>query len=876
MRTISPFALGSLAATLFLCGATASAQSQFQTRQYKGPWYSKGICSGDFNGDGRTDVATADGNFANVSILFGQADGTLSAATFYSIASGFADLTSIVPGDFNADGNLDWAVTDAANDTVEIWLNNGAGSFAHSSTTNVGGSPIRVLSGRLDQQDSKLDVAVLCSGSSNVWILRGNGTGGVLSTSNTTPFGGSVNLTDMAIARLNADSVLDCAVVDAQNDRVWIATNNGLGTFVQSQVLNLGAASQPWAIALGDTNSDTKNDIVLISRGSQTMDMYAGNGNGTVATTPFNTVNDGTFSGVARLQLGDFNADSKIDCGVTYESDVELHFYCQDALGMFVGNDIWLPTSPFNYGFAFGDFDGDGLKDVVIPNFGEAGVTLVRGTATGKYSYHGSDFYASPITDSCVVSDFNLDGVADVVSCDLFGRVLMSYGFSNNFGYQFIGDAPNAPGDPWHIEAGDFNSDGFPDVVIACAAANGVALELSDPNNGGQLLSPTYTTVSSDPRGLDIADVNLDGIADVVAACNGANNCTILLGDGAGGFVNSGTLAVSVNPMFVVAADLNEDGAPDFVTAGQSNGEITVALGLGDGTFPLTTNDSSGAGTSSVAVGDFNGDLRLDVVAVNAWDNTLASWTGDGTGALNSYNSYNIGVEPTDVKLADVDGDGKLDVSVIHHGADWRNLGILPGDGAGNFGTMTTYAVFNRQSWYKMELEIADLDGDGQSDILVSAGFFGPVFINNRTQPSGLTIYNGGTSGCQGVLGVSATGEPHIGTPAGYGFTVTNAPPRALGIGLASDSPDFVGTDLFGLAFTVNVDVFFANEIFIFDVVSDMNGGAFAPVSIPLDGNLIGNNYYFQSIWYMNSAAPCKPSPYYFDSSRLLQIQILP
>src|SRR2546427_5557743 len=131
------------------------------------------VVAGNFNGDGKLDLAVANAGSNNVSMLLGNGDGTFKPA----LNSGVLGPGSLAVGDFNGDGKLDLAVTNAG---VSILLGNGDGAFRAPVTYATGNSPSSVAVGDFNR-DGKVDLAVANSGASNgvasVSVLLGRGDG---------------------------------------------------------------------------------------------------------------------------------------------------------------------------------------------------------------------------------------------------------------------------------------------------------------------------------------------------------------------------------------------------------------------------------------------------------------------------------------------------------------------------------------------------------------------------------------------------------------------------------------------------------------------------------------------------------------------------
>src|SRR6266852_6134151 len=224
-----------LVVVLGLVGAACSNTSA-QTYLFNKAEFSAGVnpvsvAAGDFNGDGRIDLAVANRNCPNnicgtasVSILMGKPDGTFEPPADYLLGGTSIDL-AVITADFNGDGKLDLAV--ASGGGVTIFLGKGDGTFQLFSQFSTGNDASSVTSGDFNG-DGKLDLAVANSTDSTVSVLLGNGDG---------TFQGPVNYTTgfitsgVTTADFNADGKLDLAVVNRQSNTVSILFGNGDGTF---------------------------------------------------------------------------------------------------------------------------------------------------------------------------------------------------------------------------------------------------------------------------------------------------------------------------------------------------------------------------------------------------------------------------------------------------------------------------------------------------------------------------------------------------------------------------------------------------------------------------------------------------------------------
>ena len=145
------------------------------------------------------------------------------------------------------------------------------------------------------------------------------------------------------------------------------------------------------------------------------------------------------------------------------------------------------------------------------------------------------------------------------------------------------------------------------------------------------------------PEPVRVADFNGDGLPDVAAGnwLAGRPSITIFLGAGDGGLVQAATIPTTLTPYALRIADMNGDGIPDVVFANQNSdgalpGSIGIALGHGDGGFEEPILSSLLWNPRDLVVGDFNGDGRLDVaVALASGQPGIALMLGNGDGLCN-------------------------------------------------------------------------------------------------------------------------------------------------------------------------------------------------------------------------------------------------
>ena len=210
------------------------------------------------------------------------------------------------------------------------------------------------------------------------------------------------------------------------------------------------------------------------------------------------------------------------------------------------------------------------------------------------------------------------------------------------------------------------------------------------------------------------ADLNGDGIPDLIVADFYDNQILVDLGVGDGTFRPPIAIPVGLNPAFVTTADLTGNGIQDIITANLGSNDLTILMGNGDGTFQAPIEVPAGSEPSSVAIGDFVGNGRPDLAVTDLNGGGVQILVNNGNGTFSQGSTIPVGVGLISSVAGDFTGSGRLDLAV----ADFKGgmLDILQNLGGGSF------AVVQRIPTGSLPTSViaADFDGDGHTELAVA------------------------------------------------------------------------------------------------------------------------------------------------------------
>jgi len=702
--------------------AQAGGVPLFPAPQLGLPGAASSAATGDFNADGRLDIAATVGN--GVSVFLSQGLGSFSSAAHYAAGLG---CRAVEVGDLDGDTHLDLIVASQNSNDVSILRGDGEGGFGLPTHQTVGVEPSDLVAADIDQ-DGFLDVAVVNEASANVVILFGNGTG-QFSTSTQYPVG--VRPIAVVTADFNIDGRPDLAVANSGSNSVTVLLNQGAGSLGALPPFTVGTA--PMSIATGDLNLDGLPDLATADRTSNTASLLLSIGTGNFASAESVAVD---FISPLAIAIADLTGDGYDDLVIGGVPSL-IVMYPNDGLGGLHPPVLAEAGNFVSTNLITSDLNGDSSTDLAIAG---THMSLLLNDGTGRL---GAEAFVFPAgfyvgIDRMSSGDMNADGHLDILRPGYNTDDVTIFHGDGVAGFSVattIALAPNS--EIRSVAAGEFTSDSMRDFVVA-AKSPGLDVFIQTSPGTYLLTQVPLTPPQAVHYNVFVEDVDNDGEDDVVAM--GYPYTYYLLGDGAGSFTQLPAIP-GMSASNVGFADLNGDGRSDLVTR---SGDIHVYIATAPGTFLPPTDYVIGGG--SFALRDLNDDGYPDFLSASGGRLYVAQNDGLGGFPNVTYIDFNPTSEYTaGVSSGDFDGDGDVDAVVLESTIAF----FLPGAGDGTFHDPVPFAGANGGGSNPL---VVDVNHDGRVDLVMPDRFGVAVLMPDPAPRGSIEVYGAGCQGTGGFL----------------------------------------------------------------------------------------------------------------------------
>jgi len=719
-----------------MASTTSASQALLASRtDYCRYEFPKMVSAGDFDGDGLLDLVIADGE---VSILHNMGNGIFTPDPGYPLSPLIIHAT-----DVTADGITDVL---AVRSQIITLKNTGTGIFEEAVGDSVPISSRVMAMGDFDG-DGFVDAVIPGRYTDSVHLFFNDGNGvfrekAQLAVGNTP--------VDVLTGDINGDGASDIAVVNQDENSVTVLINSGTGLFAPG--VDYSAGNQPKAITGGDLDGDGDFDLAVVNSGPNpeselTIAFLFNNGEGVFQA-------DVAFAGgILGNDIEAVDIDGDLDIDLVYAR----YKYSGTALGVLTvientGDGVFQVVKDYPgghglYRICSADLDNDGFMDVasVATSDATVGVFINRGDG----AFPPTTYEVGINSDAVCLGDFDGDGYLDMAAAQTGYSGIQGTGLSvfhnlQNGDMEFAAEYAVGSG-PWGLCSEDFDGDGSDDLASVNLFDNTLSVLL---NTGGGEFDPSVTYgVGEGPASICAIDLNGDSDPDLATA-DQSGSITVLLNDGTGVFSDIQIYSAGDNNLIsICAADFDYDGHNDLAAAcfnmveGSPLTGVLIYYNHGNGIFAEPESYDAGQGCSAAAAADFDDDGFAELLIAGFYRIGYFDIAGAGNASYSLIEDFPDEVTGyCDVEITDIDRDGDEDIIVSKYSQTSRIL-IYFNDGLGNFSrTETSYGA----GLWPRTVVAGDLDGDGDAEVITSNEISSDISILvNLTYPSSCGDTNG-------------------------------------------------------------------------------------------------------------------------------------
>jgi len=644
----------------------------------------------DINTDGKPDIILVNRNYNTISLMRNTSStGSITFDSKVDFASGESPQ-SVSVGDFNADGKPDLAVANSSGNTVSVYLNTAtSGSFTASSLTPktdlaTGIAPSAVNIADIDG-DGKPDIVTGNTGSSTFSILRNITANGNTSVS----FAAKIDISEY----INPYSTLTFALGDIDRDGKpdMVVTNDAIAVFRNNpQIAPAISSISPAQAAIGANVIITGNNFNTTAAKNI---VYFGNVKATVSNASATQLNVTVPAGAGYGLISVLNTDSRLS-GYSSNS-FDPMFASKRSL---TASDFELKTNLGSLqnisGMSFADLDGDGKPDMVVLNNNNITPAAsvyrnisVQGTINAASFSAKTDLKTGGDPGKMIIMDVDGDGKPDIMTLNSGSiSVFQNQAVRGTLDATSFTKQPDVGVSGTEVEIADIDEDGKPDLIVP----NKISLNRS---GAGSIAFSNWTSFDTGQlaQHLCIGDIDGDGKPDILQT-NSDNTISIFQNNSVNGTVILGSKIILPTANRTVStiklADINGDGKPDLIigtnTINGNQNIISVYLNTSAkgsvtaSTFAFKTDIAVGLLPFESVIADVNGDGKADIVINNSYGASINRWLFGNQDP--NVNDNNISVLLNNSGTSNVSFASKVDLITGITDTFFLNIGDIDGD----------------------------------------------------------------------------------------------------------------------------------------------------------------------------------------------------
>jgi FG-GAP-like repeat/IPT/TIG domain/FG-GAP repeat len=767
---------------------TLSFATQISYAMLNGPRY---ISSGDFDGDGKPDLAIAFGGTNKITIL--KNTSTTGAISFVSQPDLTTDqtVTSLSIGDIDGDGKPDLVNTNFAGNTVSVFRNTNTGgiiSFAPKISFGTGSLPATVSLSDLDG-DGTPEIITANNGANTFSVLKNNSSTGTISFAAKVDYFTGLNPWGLIVCDLNADSKADIVTSHSNPTTIAVIKNKISEATIVSFIPNIGNTGTvvtitgtyftgATAVSFGGVPAssftvDSPTSITAVVGSGATGNVNVTTPYGSVSLTGFNYTAIPLISSFAPIAAGtgvpvtitgnNFLGTTAVSFGGTPAASFTV--VSPTTITAVVGSGV---SGSVNIVTPLGTASLPGFTYTVQPTI--TSFAPVSGPIGTSVTITGTNFSTNPSNNfvffgavktvvSAATSTSLTVTVPNGATYEPLSVAVNNYTAYSGKPFNVTFPSDNAPFNhamfdlkldlldgqqSSRVVQVDLDGDGKTDIIGTNAGSNKIFVHRNTSVANNISFAPVINfPVNNNPdfsnlTDIAIADINGDGKKDVVVI---NFIIEILINTSTTGNISFAT-PVHITPGIldgVAVGDVDGDGRTDIVISRTNS--VTVYRNMptaGNILFYEIVSYLTSPGSTRVspALIDLNNDGKPEIIAANS-EGTISVFRNTSTPGSISFagkTDYATGEEPYQVAGGDFDGDGKTDLAVVNYFED--TVSVFRNTGSGSSISFASRVNFQTAGG-PHGIAINDLDGDNKPDIAVANNYDSTLSVFRNLSSSG-------------------------------------------------------------------------------------------------------------------------------------------